>query len=240
MTGGLVTAVVAHGTGSRPDFVRACLQRPLAEVGVRLVPVPLRGHGGDERVDGLGIDQHAADLAAAARAEGATVVGGISLGAHAAARLAVDRLLPGLTGLLLTWPAWTGPPDLVAAANADQAEQLDREGLAAVLARVRAGAPAWVADEVASSWSSHHLPSFIAALRAVAVSPAPTLVELAAIPVRAAVAVMDDDPLHPARVGRAWAAALPRGALRATTLAAVTADREALGRALADAWRSTG
>ena len=231
--------VVAHGTGSRPAFVRACLQRPLALAGLRLVPVGLRGHNGDPRPFSGRLDETADDLAAAAHREGATVLGGLSLGAHAAAHAAVTGLLPRLTGVMLVWPAWTGGPGSVAAANARQADELERDGLAAVLARVRAGAPGWVADEVVASWSGHGQEALVPALRAVATSKAPTLAELGTVRIRAAVTGMTDDPLHPAAVGRTWAAILPRGAYRETSLAEVGADREAVGRALAQAWLAT-
>jgi len=229
-------AVLAHGTGSRPAFLLACLQRPLAAAGVRVVPVLLPGHGGERRTTGLGLADHAAALAEAARREGARLVGGISLGAHAATSLAVAGGVEDLAGLLLALPAWTGAPGTLAAANAVVAAELERDGLAVVLARVRSGAPPWVAAEVAASWREHDLGSLIAALRAAAVSSTPTLAELASVAVPAAVAVVTGDPLHPAGVGRAWASALPRSACRGSSLAEMARDPAALGRALAAAW----
>lgn len=236
----LPPAVIAHGAGSRPEFVTACLARPLRAVGLRVLPVVLRGHGGDARTTGVGVAEHAADLAEAARREGATVVGGISLGAHAAAHLAVRDLLPGLSGLLLALPAWVGAPDRVAAANSTQADELERDGLPAVVARLRAAAPPWIAEELAASWSRHHLPALVAGLRAAAASSAPTPAELAAVGVPAAVAVATGDPLHPAGVGRAWARALPRSRCAEVDLADIGTDRESLGRALAAAWSAAG
>lgn len=231
-------AVLAHGAGSRPAFLTAALARPLAAVGVRLVAVRLRGHGGAGAgaLEGDLTAVLASDLAAAAVREGATLVGGVSLGAHAAARVAVDDLLPGLSGLLLALPAWSGPADVVAAATAAQAEEVERLGLAAVLHRVGAEAPAWVAAELRASWPAHDPGQLVALLRTAGASTAPTLDQLAAVTVPAAVAVAVDDPLHPASVGRAWAAALPSGAVREVPLRQVGEDREALGRALASAW----
>ncbi|OXM49110.1 alpha/beta hydrolase, partial [Amycolatopsis alba DSM 44262] len=45
-----------------------------------------------------------------------------------------------------------------------------------------------------------------------------------------------DDPIHPAEVARAWAAALPRAEVGESTLTALGADRESLGRATVLAW----
>lgn len=236
----LVPAVVAHGTGSRPAFVLDCLAAPMRAVGVRVVATPLRGHLGRPARGRLELADHAADLAERARAEGAEIVGGISLGAHAAASAAVQGLLP-LRGLLLAMPAWSGPPGAVAAANAVQAEELESRGLVATLDRIRAAHPGWVAEELAASWPLHDPGDFVAALRAVARSAPPTPAELTAVSVPAAVVGVAGDPLHPAEVARDWAAALPRATYAEVTLAALGADREVLGRALAAAWlRVTG
>ena len=54
--------------------------------------------------------------------------------------------------------------------------------------------------------------------------------------VPAGIAALVDDPVHPLAVAQEWHAALPRSALVTTTLAAFGADPGALGRAAALAW----
>jgi hypothetical protein len=75
-------------------------------------------------------------------------------------------------------------------------------------------------------------------LREAAGSSAPTLAELGGLTAPVGVAACTDDPVHPFEIARAWVGALPRAALRTTTLAALGADRESLGRAALDAYRS--
>ena len=80
---------------------------------------------------------------------GATLLGGVSMGAHAAVLAALDDGAPAeLAGLLLALPAWTGEPGVVAAANGVQAAELRAVGTAAVLERVCREHPGWVADEL--------------------------------------------------------------------------------------------
>ncbi|EOD63922.1 hypothetical protein H480_34462, partial [Amycolatopsis vancoresmycina DSM 44592] len=68
-------------------------------------------------------------------------------------------------------------------------------------------------------------------LRAAAGRPSPTLAELARLDVPAGIGTCTDDPVHPTKVAAEWAGALPRGVLGETTLTALGADRESLGRA---------
>ncbi len=137
-------------------------------------------------------------------------------------------------GLLLAMPAWTGDPGPVAAASAATAADVERDGIDAVLARIRAAAtPAsdWVADELTAAWPRYERTELAATLRATGAAPAPSLAELAAVPVPCGVATLVDDALHPASVAKEWAATAPRAALVETRLAAVGADRATLGRA---------
>lgn len=238
---GAPAAVLAHGAGSSADFVLRAFGPALRAAGHRLVAYDLRGHGASTPVRDarrLGGDDHAGDLAALAAHVDAVLLGGVSLGAHVAAVAAVGRRP---TGVILALPAWTGPPDQVAAANAVQADELDRLGVAGALARIRGEHPGWVADELAAAWPRHDPAAFAAVLRTLARSPAPSEATLARIGAPAAVVALAGDPMHPAGVARRWAAALPAAVYAQVRPEEVALDREALGRgalaALASATR---
>ncbi|MGQ0576039.1 MAG: alpha/beta hydrolase, partial [Pseudonocardia sp.] len=110
-----MTAVVLPGSGSDDVFVRAAFAGPLRALGIDLVaPVPRPGPcvvtACRTALDG-----------ARARVPGPLLVGGVSLGAHVAARWAADRGAAGIAGLLLALPAWTGPAGAAPAARAARA-----------------------------------------------------------------------------------------------------------------------
>jgi hypothetical protein len=212
---------------------------------MRLVTWHHRGHGASTALTDpalLSSDLYASDVAAVVAATGARVVGGISLGAHAAARFAAGLRSdgpPDLDGLLVAAPGWLGAPDLVAAANALQADELAASGLDATLARVHAGAPPWLAELLQSWWTSHDLASFVTVLRTLAVSDGPGAERLSRIITPCGVAGLHGDPLHPAPVAQAWAAAIPGAVLHELTLDAVGADPAALGHAAVAAWQES-
>lgn len=195
-------AVLLHGAGSTPDAARRLLGD--AAPGWTLVAPEARGT----------LDDVVATLAASVariEASGRTVglVGGISLGAHAVARWATEQ--PGGTpDLVLAMPAWTGRPDGIAALTAATADEIERDGTAALLARVVAeSGDDWVAYELVRAWEHADRHELARTLRAAATSAAPTLDELATIRARAVVVALLDDPLHPEQVARDWAAAIP-------------------------------
>ncbi|HEY6747390.1 MAG TPA: alpha/beta hydrolase, partial [Mycobacteriales bacterium] len=130
-------AVILPGAGSSADFVTRAFGGPLREAGYGLVtPSPEPGPG---LVDAA---LRALDEAAAAHGPALRLVGGVSLGAHLAARWAAYR--PAAAGLLLVLPAWTGRPGVVAAATAAAAGTIDRLGTDGALAAAGAAVP-WVA-----------------------------------------------------------------------------------------------
>ncbi|GGP40269.1 alpha/beta fold hydrolase [Saccharothrix coeruleofusca] len=208
-------AVLLPGTASDGVFVRSVFAAPLASAGLSLITPA-----------GATVEEHLAALDAAYLGE-PLIVGGVSLGAHVAAAWAA-RTPERCAGLLLALPAWSGPaagaPAALAAAVS--AEVVERDGVDAALA----GVDGWLGAELSRAWRGHGA-ALAGVLRAASSTAAPTLGELAALDVPAGVAACTDDPVHPLAVAQQWAAALPRGALRTTTLAELGTDRTALGRA---------
>jgi pimeloyl-ACP methyl ester carboxylesterase len=228
---GAPAAVVLPGSGSTAEFVARAFAAPLAAAGHALVtadPPPSRpGVTDPAEAWGLALDALAGEPLA--------LVGGVSLGAHAAARWAARR--PGAAGgLLLVMPAWTGPPDAVAAVSGATADEVDGLGVEAVLARLRDLAThtteaAWVVDELHTAWRRRGRAALVAELHGVAASPGPDLGELRRIAVPCGVVALAGDPLHPASVAADRAARLPAAGLVTVDHPAVAADRATLGSA---------
>ena len=211
------------GTGSDEVFVRAVFAGPLRALGVPLIAPP--PPPGAALAEG-----YLTVLDELAREHGRLLVGGISFGAHLAAEWAVRN--PGRCGgLLAALPAWNGDPGLAPASLAAtlSADLVAASGVDAALAQT-AGSPEWLRAELDRAWRRHG-DGLAASLRAAAGRPSPTLAELAALAVPAGIGTCTDDPVHPTKVASEWAAALPRAAVAETTLAALGADRESLGRA---------
>jgi pimeloyl-ACP methyl ester carboxylesterase len=225
-------AALIPGTASDEVFVASVFAGPLAAVGLDLVAV--RPEPGKELVSG-----HLAALDTASR-DHPIVVGGISLGAHLAAEWALanpDRC----AGLLLAMPAWHGPGGSAPAAVAARAgaDAVDAMGTESALAAATAGVAPWLAAELTRAWRRQGA-GLAASLRTAADHPAPTSEALGALSVPAGVAACVDDPVHPLTAARSWARALPNAVLGTTSLAALGADRESLGRATVLAWLRAG
>jgi hypothetical protein len=220
-------AVILPGAGSSADFVARAFGPALRAAGyVLVVPPPVPGAGV------VAAAFRALDEAAGRYGRALRLVGGISLGAHLAARWTAARPAGGGSGpggLLLALPAWTGAPGAVGAATAASADTVARLGTDGALAAA-GGAVPWVAAELAAAWPAYGT-GLADSLRAAASCPGPTAAELAGVDLPAGVAAFTDDPLHPYGVAREWAAALPRAGLRALTLAEAGADRAILGHA---------
>jgi len=220
-------AVLLPGSGSDELFVAAVFERPLAAMGIRLLAPPPRV--GADLVHGmrLALDEHAGP---------GVLVGGVSLGAHVAARWVV-RNQGRCAGLLVALPAWVGEPGPAPAALAAAASAagVRRDGIEGTLRQVRSGAPAWVADELDRAWRRHGA-ALADSLHAASSTAAPTLEELRGLVAPVGIAALADDPLHPRSVAESWAGALPAAALVTTSMAAVGHDRDALGRAALLGW----
>ena len=233
-------AVLASGVGSTGDFAARCWSG-CVNAGYRLVTYDLRGHGESTPLPDpadQALPHHATDLAALADAVGARVVGGTSLGAHVAAAHAATGA--ALDALLLAIPGWLGAGTPTAAANAAVADELAATGVAATLQRIAAdpAVPRWVVIELERSWPRHDPDSLVAALRAVAADAAPDAAALRGVTAAAGVVGLVDDPAHPFAAAEAYAAALPRAALAALSLAEWGERRAELGDAALAACRS--
>jgi pimeloyl-ACP methyl ester carboxylesterase len=223
-------AVLLPGTGSDEVLVRAVFARPLAALGVGLI-APSPPSNGELANGYLAV----LDAIADERAE-PIIAGGISFGAHLAAEWAVRN--PGrCAGLLAALPAWNGWPGQAPASLAAKlsADLVAREGIERALAKSVDGVPGWLADELSRAWRRHG-DGLAESLRVAAGHPSPTLAALAALDVPTGIGCCADDPIHPAKVAYEWASALPRAAVGETSLTALGADREALGRATVLAW----
>ena len=213
-------ALLAHGAGSCPETALRLLG-PAVPAGAEVRAVDARGT----------VDDVLARLTAAAAGREVSLVGGISLGAHAAA---LWSLRGGRTReLVLAMPAWTGEPGPVAALTAATASDVRGFGIERVLARVTAVAADddWVLDELRRGWRTYDDALLAATLRAAASSPGPTVDELACITARTAVVALADDPLHPEAVARQWAGIVPGATLAAVGRHEPALDRGVLGRA---------
>ncbi|EHR62094.1 alpha/beta fold hydrolase [Saccharomonospora cyanea] len=224
------TAVLLPGTGSDEIFVRAVFTRPLAAVGVAVTaPAPPPGEAVVTGYTAL-LDR------IAERTDGPLLVGGVSLGAHLATAWAV-RNADRCAGVLAALPAWNGPGETAPAAIAAtaSADLIERHGLDAALSLATRDVAPWLAEELTRAWRRHGQ-GLAASLRTAARHPAPELPALRTLDVPVGIATCVDDPVHPVAVARAWAGALPCSALVETTLDALGADRESLGRAATLAW----
>lgn len=226
-----VTAVLLPGTGSDDDYVRRAFARPLQQVGAELVTHrPQPAHL---------VEGYLAALDAAA-ATGPIIAGGVSIGAAVAASWALRH--PGrVVAVLAALPAWTGTPDDAPAAHAARysAQQLRTDGLAAVVAQMRASSPAWLGDELTRSWTAQW-PLLPEALEQAAAYVAPTAAELANLTVPMGVTAAVDDAVHPLQTASQWVAAAPRAALCTVTLDQIGADPAALGTACLTALEQAG
>jgi pimeloyl-ACP methyl ester carboxylesterase len=216
--------VMAHGAGSEGEFLAEAF--PADVLGVA------EARFLDDRTGRIGAVMSA--MAAAATPDRPTIVAGVSLGAHSAARLLAraDRPSHVVAGLLVM-PAWTGPPQRVAGLTSAAAAALAVLGTTGVLAELD---PAdWVTPLLRRAWSKRSPDELVAELRTAAEQPGPTDDELRSISVPVVVVALGDDPLHPVSVAQRWAQLIPHAQLAQVDRAAPGTDPAALGRAAAQA-----
>ncbi len=213
--------VALPGTGSDADFARrafepACEARRLAVVAVEPDPMGV-------------VASYRAALDAAAAA-GPIAVAGISLGAAVAIEWAAEHP-DQVVGVVAALPAWTGPDTAACPATLSAgatAAQLRADGLDAVVERMRASSPRWLADALTRSWRAQW-PNLPAALEEAADYKWPGTERLGTLDVPVAVVTAIDDPVHPFAIAEEWAALIPRSAIHRITLADLGADPAILG-----------
>lgn len=216
--------VLAHGAGSTGEF----LARAFPAVACSADTMYLEDRTGS-------VARIAAQVLQAATAQRQRyqriVVGGVSVGAHAAA-LAAAAAPEVITGCVLALPAWTGPAPAQTPTTA-AAEEVARVGGEAVLARLRADpryADDWVVAELQRAWPQRG--SLGAELGTAARCPAPSQALLRRIRQPSLVLALDEDPFHPLAVARSWAGWLPNATLRVIPRQLPAADRSVFGRAV--------
>lgn len=212
--------VMAHGAGSGSEFLSVAFAAD--QVGVAQTGFV------DDRTGKVGAVM--TRLARAATDPAPTILGGVSLGGHAAARLLARADLPGhVVAGLIVMPAWSGQPGRVAGMTGAAADALAALGPAGVLGEL--DPHDWVTPLLARAWALRTPQDLVAELRAAADSAGPTEEELAAIRVPVGIVALADDPLHPAAVARAWQRTIPRAVLVELGREAPAGDLGAFGRA---------
>jgi pimeloyl-ACP methyl ester carboxylesterase len=226
--------LVAHGVGSSARFVVEAFAGPVLAAGARLIAYDLRGHGSSSAASDPAthtLDHHAADIAAvtASLAAPPAVLGGISLGGHAAVRAAAQGVESAT--VLACLPAWTGQAHEGAGPHAVVAAEVRRVGIAAVIDRLRAetSMPAWLRDTLVTDYSRHDPASLTAALVSLDGGRAPNEEELTRLGRPLAVVGWPDDPGHPLTVARRWADLAPGGRLGLLRIGDLSASRARLG-----------
>ena len=226
--------LLLHGVGSSSRFLEEAFGAPVRDAGWRLLAADLRGHGRSaplfDPADHV-FDRHVDDVLAIIRVLEPDVVGGVSLGGHAA----VGAVAAGAPcrAALACLPAWSGRAVPGEGPHAVVAQEVAEVGVTGMLARFdgdREMVP-WLREVLLRDWASHDPASLTAALVALDGGQAPTSGEVGALSTPLAVVGPPDDRGHALAIAEDWAATAPRGALATTTLADVEHDRTALGRA---------
>ena len=228
--------VLAHGMGSSARFMAAAFAAPVVRAGWRLVAYDLRGHGASSparRVEQHHLDVHAADLASvvASVAGPVTVVGGVSLGAHAAVRAASNGVVTEM--VLACLPAWIGTATPGRGPHAATAARIATEGTAPMIAALRTDevlAP-WLRATLLADYPRHDPASLDAALRSLDGAEAPSYSELRGLRSPLVVLGWPDDPGHPLAVARRWAELAPRSSQLTLTIRSLDVTVDRLGAA---------
>ncbi|MFI1919731.1 alpha/beta fold hydrolase [Nocardia sp. NPDC020380] len=214
-------AVALPGTGSDAHFARRAFGSACAALDLPFLAVD----PDPNRV----IASYRAALATAARS-GPLLIAGISLGAAVAIEWAAQHP-NSVSAVVAALPAWTGadttgcPAALSAAATA---AQLRADGLDAVIDRMRASSPPWLAEALTRSWRSQW-PDLPAALEEAAAYRWPEPEVLARIQAPVSIVGAIDDPVHPIAVAERWTALIPHADLHRITLDELGADPAILG-----------
>jgi hypothetical protein len=195
----MITWVLLHGAGSTPEFMARTFGPAAQSSDVRLVTPDVVGASMAEMVDvieSIGPDRD--DL-----------IGGVSLGAHAAAQFAYSTRWGGR--MYAVMPAWIGAPETVASLTAATAETLAHSSVEDVLIQIEASADTgdWIIAELRTAWTGLGRDRLRDALRVAAAQVAPTAADLARVTGECRVVALAADPTHPLTVARLWASSIP-------------------------------
>jgi pimeloyl-ACP methyl ester carboxylesterase len=214
-------AVIAHGAGSSADFVSRAFGEPLAAAGYDVV-------SWDRRTPVAAADLELAELVART---GATIVGGMSVGALLATRFALSPEGARLDGLLVALPP---PPPRADTTDDDDAGVPEVDELIELACRT---AVPWVAAEIRAAWPTYEPMELLRELRTASVATTPTAAELAKCRVPTGVVALADDPVHPVEIAAMWANAIPRAALETVPLTGPATGVSVIGAAAVRAWQ---
>lgn len=182
-----------HGAGSTPAFIERAFGRTVAQSAGRILAPD---------VTGMTLEQMIALIEEISPQPG-DLIGGVSLGAHAATAFAART---GWSGeLYVVMPAWVGAASAVAALNLATADEIAAHGSESVLSRLEAQLGRdWVLSELRSAWSGMSETRLIDTLRSAARQPAPTREELASVRANTTIVALADDPTHPLSAAEQW------------------------------------
>ncbi|MCH9816943.1 MAG: hypothetical protein K0U64_10935 [Actinomycetia bacterium] len=190
-------AVLAHGAGSSSEFLDSAF--PPQRLGVADC-ITLDDRSGE-------IKQIVGKLRQeVVHTDAPVLLGGVSLGAHAAALLLTDPPQNVVGGLLIL-PAWTGTNQPVADLTAIAAGAVQSLGQQGVLAELPASD--WVTEQLRLAWADRTDAALASELATAAQQPGPSLAQLRTISVPVGLVTLEQDPLHPASVAELWAREIP-------------------------------
>lgn len=226
-------AVLAHGAGSTADFLQRAF--PPDRLGVAACHY-VEDRSGDLEQIQQSLRNSAAEVSAP------VILGGVSLGGHAAAALlASDEPLPQAIAGLVCLPAWLGPPDDVAAMTATAAADIAQRGSSRVLADL--DPQDWVVTELTRAWRDMDDEVLVAELVATSQQPALSAADVHQLRCPIGVVALADDPLHPQIAAQRWATALPNSGLSVMARYEPAMDRAIFAdharSALCAAWQSS-
>lgn len=182
-----------HGAASTPEFVQRTFGEALDRLGIALVAPDVRGVSLPDMVD---------LLAESVRTD-EDIVGGVSLGAHAAATFASQTGFAGR--LFAVMPAWIGRVGSVAQLTAHTADEVEALSAQIVLQRITEHAPDdWVVQELRRAWTSMPQDQLVESLKVAAEQSAPDVADLERIRASTEIVALQDDPTHPADVALEW------------------------------------